>query len=290
VSLPVPEDIFPLLRRFAEPFANTSPAIVSRFQKETPEPLFPFGIATDRGLGILLLCAALYRPGAESRGTRVITGLYAALGNDVFKLNRIPFGTLQTALSNLPLAPDPEEQKRIPGILRSVCDFFYERGSLRNWLAAAETWEKCVQQMSEAIYWMGRHSPWRTKSRYFLWLASFQDGFAAQFPQSENFSWPVGEGHGRFYGHILRPAMYPAARFKAKETPETSPEARLRFFRDLGRSAFPGESWKLFQVLDAYLRPEKEHEYLCRKIQGGCKPCPFVKRCPAAMHLGESRR
>ncbi len=233
-------------------------------------------------MGILLLCAALYRPGAENRASQVITGLYARLGNDIFKLNRIPFEVLQNALSDLPIAPDHEEQKRIPGILRSVCDFFYEAGSLEKWLASAQDWETRVQQMSESIYWMGRHSRWRTKSRYFLWLASFQSGFASRFPQSAGFSWPIGEGHARFYRDILRA--------ETKGAPGFSPEERLRFFAAVGKDVFPSEPWKLFGVLDGYLRPEKEHEYLCRKLQGGCKPCPLVKRCPAARYFGESRR
>jgi hypothetical protein len=281
VSSPIPGDTLSRLRLYAAPFAKHPPAIVTRFPGGK-EPQFPFDIGSDRGLGILLLYASLYRPGAESRAARILAGLYAGLGNDIFKLNRIPFETLQTALKDLPVAPDEMEQKRIPGILRSVCDFFYRAGSLVKRLDASGNWETIVRELSEGIYWMGKHSPWRMKSRYFLWLASFQPGFAERFPQAARFSWPVGDGHGRFYYNIIRPGL--------RQTPESTPETRLRVFMELGRDAFLKEPWRLFQPLDAYLRREREHEYLCRKIQGGCQTCALAKPCPAAGNFGVSAR
>jgi hypothetical protein len=281
VSVPIPGDVLSHLRLYAAPFANHPPVIITRFPGGK-EPRFPFDIGSDRGLGVLLLYASLYRPGAESRAARILAGLYANLGNDIFKLNRVPFEILQMALKNLPIAPDEMEQKRIPGILRSVCDFFYHAGSLGKLLDSSGNWETIVRELSEGIYWMGKHSPWRTKSRYFLWLASFQPGFAERFPQAARFSWPVGDGHTRFYYNIVRPV--------ARLAPESTPETRLQIFTELGRDAFPGKPWRLFQPLDAYLRMEKEHEYLCRKIQGGCQPCALAKLCPAAGNFGVSTR
>lgn len=281
MSVPIPGNVLSHLRLYASPFANHPPVIVASFPGGK-EPQFPFDIGSDRGLGVLLLYASLYRPGAESRAARILVGLYTGLGNDIFRLNRVPFEILQAVLKDLPIAPDDMEQKRIPGILRSVCDFFYRTGSLRNRLDSSEDWETIVRELSEGIYCMGKQSVWRTKSRYFLWLASFQPGFAERFPQAVRFSWPVGDGHARFFYNIIRQ--------RARQAPESTPEARLRVFTELGREAFPVEPWRLFQPLDAYLRMEKEHEYLCRKIQGGCQICALAKLCPAAGNFGVSAR
>jgi hypothetical protein len=274
VNNALPARVVENLRQYSIPFSDHKPFIISAV---TPgeNATFPFEIGSDRGLGVLLLCAALYRPGAESRAGKVITGLYQRLGNDIFKLNRIPFAALQKALMDLPISPDAEEQKRIPGILRSVCDFFYETGSLEKWLSTTSDWETCAQRISEQIFWMGRHSPWRSKARYFLWLTSFQKEFGERYPQAMRFNWSVGEGHARFSREIL-----------GKKSSAGDAEKRLAFFADFGRKIFPEKSWVLFQPLDAYLRPEKEHGYLCRKIQGGCSRCPLKTFCPTARYLG----
>ena len=276
MNLPVAENLLNAFRLYAVPFVGHPPAIITRFPGGK-DPMFPFEIGSDRGLGVLLLCAALYRPGAETRAANIIAGLYGRMGNGIFKLNRIPFETLQSELASLPIAPDAGEQKRIPGILRSACDFFYKAGSLWRWMASAKDWESLVLELSEAIYWMGKHSKWRIKSRYFFWLASFQTDFAVRFPQTGNFLWPVGEGHSRFRRNLL-----PS---KGGYAFASTPESQMRFFFKLGVEFFPGEPWKLFQPLDAYLRPEKEHEYLCRKVQGSCHLCPLQKLCPAAVYL-----
>ena len=278
MNAPVPAGLVSSIRLYAEPFAKHPPAIFSCFPGGG-DPLFPFEPGSDRGLGILLLCASLHRPGGEARVARSIAKLYMELGNDIFKLNRIPFEDVRAVLMNGASPVEAEGQKQIPGILRSVCDFFYKVGSLGDWLSSASDWETRVREMSEGIYWMGKLSRWRTKPRYFLWLASFQPGFAARFPQACDFFWPAGEGHARFYHDILSPA--------AKKPLATDAETRLRYFTEVGRQIFPLEPWKLFQPLDAYLRPEKE-EYLCREIQGGCRSCSLKTVCPAARHFGVS--
>ena len=181
----------------------------------------------------------------------------------------------------LSLAPDLEEQKRIPGILRSVCDFFYKTGRLGKWMSSKNDWEGLVSELSAEIFWMGKHSKSRIKSRYFFWLTSFQSDFSGRFPQALHFAWPVGEGHSRFRHNVLRP--------DAARSVSLTPQTQSAFFKNLGEELFPEEPWKLFQPLDAYLRPEKEHEYLCRKIQGGCHSCPLVKLCPAAKYFTSSR-
>jgi len=277
MSAEIPGVLLDNIRLYARPFAQYSPTIITRFPLGK-EPLFPFEMGSDRGLGVLLLCAALYRPGAETRAANLIAGLYSRMGNDIFRLNRISFEKLQGELMKLPMAPDVEEQKRIPGILRSVCDFFFKTGSLGEWMAFANNWEALVAELSAEIFWMGKHSKWHTKSRYFFWLTSFQTDFAVNFPQALGFRWPVGEGHLRFRRN------FPPVGRKPEKYASSKPELQTEFFI-LGCKIFPEEPWKLFQPLDAYLRPELEHEYLCRKLQGSCHSCPLVKSCPAAKYF-----
>ncbi len=279
MNMVFPKSLLDNIRLYAEPFTHHPPSIITRFSGDK-DSLFPFEMDSDRGLGILLLCAALYRPGAETRAANIIAGLYSRMGNDIFKLNRIPFEKLQAELAGLPLAPDMEEQKRIPGILRSVCDFFYKAGSLQKWMVSTKDWERQTSELSAEIFWMGKHSKSRIKSRYFLWLTSFQADFSVRFPQALQFAWPVGEGHLRFRRNFLASRTHRSA---------SAPEMQANFFTNLGREIFSEEPWKLFQPLDAYLRPEKEHEYLCRKVQKNCDSCPLVKSCPAAKYFIASK-
>ncbi len=263
------------LRKYAVPFAALRPPIFDFFPGGS-RPVFPFGIDSDRGLGILLLYASLYRPGGETPAAEIVGGLFECLGLEVFKLNRIPVARLQKALAGLVRGEDLEEQRRVPGILRSACDFFFQTGSLEKWLSGAADWEDCARELSGRIFWMGKQSRMRTKARYFLWLCSFQSGFDRRFPGSQGFAWPVMAGHARLYHHVLRPRSRAAW---------TTAETRLKWFAQLGREAFPQEPWRLFPALDSYLRPVPKHEYLCRKIQGGCRPCPLATLCPTAKFL-----
>ena len=258
------------LRKYAGRFAARPPIFASF--PEGGRPVFPFAADSDRGLGVLLLYAALYRPGGEARAAEAVAGLYRSLGLEVFKLNRIPFPRLKKALEGFPF-PDAEERRRAPGILRSVCDFFYRAGSLKRWLAAASDWEHCVRELSERIYWMGKRSRLKTKARHFLWLCALAG--CARCRGARGFSWPVSRGHGRYYRHILRPPR----------SGDQAPESRQEWFSRLASAAFPEAPWKLFAPLEAYLRPDPEHGYLCRKVQGGCRPCPLSETCPAAPYL-----
>jgi hypothetical protein len=259
------------LRQYAEPFAAWQPPIFEFFPGGK-SPLFPFLPESDRGLGMLLFQAALYRPGAENWSAQVLAGLYRVLGTDLFKVNRLPFAVLQKALTGLPRWPDPEEQRRVPGILRSVCDFFYGAGGLGKWLESSADWETRARELGEGIFWMGKRSRLRTKARYFFWLASFQGGFAERFPQAQPFLWPVAEGHLRLYHGVLRP--------RARKS-FSNPEEKLRWFHALGNELFPRQGWRLYQPLQAHLRPDPEHGFQCRAF-GGCRPCALAAICPAA--------
>lgn len=261
------------LRRYAAAFEAHPPEILAALSG--PEQVFPFEAGSDRGLGILLLCASLYRPGAEADNARLIVSLFERFGSDVFRLNRIPFEDLRDAVESSGAISDAAERARVPGILRSVCDFFYRVGPLGPWLANAPDWEMRVMELCGEIYWMGRHSQMKNKARYFLWLAAG----TGRYPQAMDFAWPVGEGHLRFYMDFLRA---PGPRWGAARPPSFDASRRLQTFQALAKETFPEEPWKLFAPLDAYLRRGGVLQLRCRTVQGGCRSCPLASACPAA--------
>jgi hypothetical protein len=276
-----------IFRDYAEKFAAHPPAILDYFARadkgDSEEALFPFAPDSDRGLGILLLAASLHRPDASSSFGResatIVAGLYRHFGTDVFKLNRVPFANLQAHIEVLASGLDAEDRARVPGILRSVCDFFYRVGPLVSWLADAPDWEQRVAELSHEIYWMGAHSRTRTKARLFFWLACAIPGFGTRSDmqtQAQRFVWPVGDGHMRFVFDILKPPRGAA---------RGAPEVRLEAYADFARMVFPESPWQLYLPLESFLKPDGAGGYRCRSVQGGCRPCPLSSLCPAAKHF-----
>lgn len=224
----------------------------------------------------MLFAASLYRPGREKTAAHVLVGLYRRYGNDIFKLNRLPYEPLRDEIAALCPGGDAEDLKGIPGVLRSVCDFFYRVGPLDAWLAAAPDWETRAGELCGEIHRMGLHSRSRTRARWFFWLASHQPGFAERYPQAAAFAWPVGQGHLRFLFDIVKPPRGRAA---------ATPEERLEAFMHFAREVFPGEPWRLFRPLDSFLQPVSGGGYFCREVQGLCRTCPLAVDCPASRNF-----
>lgn len=268
------------LRRYAAPFEAMLPPVLEGFAGR--DPVFPFEAGSDQGLAVLLLAASLHRPEGEEPAARLLSMLYARFGADLFRLNRIPFETLAEAVGISGAYPDGAERKRVPGILRSACDFLDAKGSLRAWIASAPDWEPLVRELAGAVYWMGRHSLLKNKARYFFWLAARAGATpgGGRFAQARAFAWPVSEGHGRFHHDFLR----------APGTAGLDPARRLALFADLARHAFDEAGWKAYSALDAYLRRGGPLTFRCREAQGGCVPCPLSARCPAAKHFIPAER
>jgi hypothetical protein len=266
------------IRLYAEAFDKRPPPILAHFPGGA-DPVFPFAADSDRGLGILLFAAALHHPGGEAAVARLLAGLYRAHGNDIFKLNRLPFEPLRDQVNALAAegrGMNEEARDRIPGILRSACDFFYRVGALGPWLASASDWEIRAGELCNEIYWMGAHSRARTKARLFFWLACQVPGFGARHSQAAAFEWPISDGHMRFWIDILKPGRTAGGR---------TPEERVTAFAAFARTVFPGAPWRLFQPLDNFLRRDGAGGYVCRNVQGGCRPCPLSALCPAAANF-----
>ncbi|HEX2613518.1 MAG TPA: hypothetical protein VHO02_07980 [Fibrobacteria bacterium] len=278
VKIDASRELLAALRQYVEgceASGKLRPAIFAHFPGGAlngTDGVFPFTPDSDRGLAVLLFAAALYRPGGEALAARILAGLYRRYDAGIFKLNRQPFEPLRDAIEDLAPRLDAEERDRIPGILRSVCDFFYRVGPLGPWLASAPDWEMRVGELCNEIYWMGARSRARTKARWFLWLACQAPGFGARHPQALGFDWPAGEGHMRFLFDIVRPPYG----FKVP-----APEERPAAFSTLARAAFPDSPWRLRAPLEAFL-DRKGMGFACRAAQGGCLPCALAPHCPAS--------
>lgn len=280
----IPAATLDALRRYAAPFADVLPPALAAFAGR--DPVFPYAPGSPRGLAVLLLAAALHWPDGEEAAVRALAWLHARFGEDLFRLNRVPFEALAEAVLASGAYPDEGERKRVPGILRSACDFLDAKGPLDAWLASADR-EARVRELAGAVYWMGKSSLLKNKARYFFWLvaraAELKGGTLppaglAPDPKAPAFAWPVTEGHGRFYQDFLRAPL----------SAGLDPARRLALFADLARKAFDarGEAgWRLYPALEAYLRRGGPLVFRCREAQGGCRPCPLNARCPAAKHF-----
>lgn len=350
MSIEIPPAVRDRIRAYARPFEAYPPPILSLFSGRTEAGphhtgFFPFAADSDRGLGILLLTASLFRPGipvsrtgqpggthpafpagagdarpsaeateagqAEGPGdgsrrdegppatthgygadeARLIAGLYREYGTDIFRLNRSPFEALRERTEALAAHWEAAERARIPGILRSVCDFFYRVGPLVSWMAGAD-WEQRAGEIAQEIYWMGARSPTRTKARLFFWLVCGIPGFGHRDDmraRARGFAWPTSDGHLRFAFDILgatQPANANVA-FASRSSLAVFRSAGTRgdAFAALARSLFPEEPWRLYQPLEAFLKPERGGSFRCRTIQGGCRPCALAPVCPAARNF-----
>jgi hypothetical protein len=279
------------LRRYAEACEASGtlrPPVFAHFSggvadgaADGADPVFPFEPDSDRGLGVLLFAAALHRPEGDALAARLIAGLYRHYDTGIFKLNRQPFEPLRDVIAGLAPRLDPEERDRIPGILRSVCDFFYRVGPLGPWLSSAPDWEMRAGELCHEIYWMGAQSRTRTKARYFLWLACQVPGFGERHPQARSFDWPAGEGHMRLLFDVIKPP-YGSSAGSSAGSRAPAPEERPAVFSTLARAVFPDAPWRLRAPIEAFLRRQYSGDFACRVAQGGCRPCALAPHCPAS--------
>jgi hypothetical protein len=283
LKLEATPDVLIKIRAFADRYESHPPALLAAFGNE-----FPFSADSDRGLGILLLATAVHQPGGGEvfgdNTARLMTGLYRHYGNEIFKLNRLPFEPLRMQVEELSTIQDAADRARIPGIVRSVCDFFYRIGPLSAWLADAPDWEQRAGELSAEIYWMGARSATRTKARLFFWMICQVPEFCARpemHAHALRFAWPVGDGHMRFVFDILKPPR--AAKGGSSIMPALRSAARRgEVFAEFSRLLFPSAPWRGYMPLDSFLKPDGRGGFRCRTVQGGCDQCPLYALCPAA--------
>lgn len=269
-------DQIEILRTYVAGFRGHVPDIFSRLGKGAGSD-FEFGPDSERGTAILLCFAALYQGIAAAKLMELLAALWRGYGSDFLRLNRLPFDGLKARINGHPGLENWEIRKQAPGILRSVCDFFYRHGSPLSWARSVGDAEECIGILCEEIFLMGKTSIFKSKPRYFLWLLT-------QVPEShpETF-WtarsllPITPGHLRF--------MREFGPLQGRESvPWRKPEEKLAYVNRFLRLLAPDSPWSAYAPLDAYLKPafpaDKPHRWECSRILEGCMECPLAPSCP----------
>gem|GEM_PF-1387203 len=275
------------IRAYVSGFRDFRPFPFEYFQGGTT-PLFPLTPQSDRGTALLLCFCALYQNIRDEKLMRVLAYLWKEYDTDFFRLNKLPFGELQARIARLTDLEGWELWTKVPGILRSACDFFFRHGKLVPWAHGQADGEACVRIMAEEIFLMGKTSALRSKPRYFLWLLTqLPDAEPARFWTPATLL-PITRGHLRFlreFGPLKT----------RKIAPWITPEEKLAYVNRFFRMLAPDQPWTVYSALDAYLRPSTpkpksiqtlfpaeppDKNWLCRQVQGGCLQCPLVAICP----------
>lgn len=263
------------------------------------EPLFPYAPESDRGTAVLLCFCALYQGISAENLMRLLARLHDEYGADFFRLGKLPFDDLQARIQARPELRNWDILSKVPGVLRSVSDFFFSHGRILPWINTLADGEEVVRVLCEGIFLMGKTSALKSKPRYFLWLMTQLPGVdPAGFWTLETLL-PLTPGHLRFlreYGPLKN----------RKRSPWVTPEEKLDYCNRFFRMLFPQTPWVVYTALDAYLKPQgfrvpkpggknalfqsfspagtegagMEQQWACREILGGCLQCILAPECP----------
>lgn len=275
------QDLADRIRAYVLEFRDVKPAVFAHFRGGA-DPVFPLDVASDRGTGLLLYFCALYQNIGEQRLVRVLAYLWKQYDKDLFRVSRLPFLDLQDKVKALTDLHDWPLWPKVPGILRSVADFFFRHGKIVPWVYAEADGEKCVDVLSEEIFLMGKTSVFRSKARYFLWLLTRLEGVDPSRFWTPSTRLTLTLGHSRFL-HEFGPLK------GRKSAPWVTPAEKLDWFNRFYRLLFPESPWLVFAAFDAYLRPPIGYharlggpapEWQCRTVLKGCPNCPLAPECP----------
>ncbi len=263
------------IREFVNETGSTAPSIF-RYFLDGAEPRLPFPVLSDRGLGFLLFHCALFQAISEDELDRLLLDLFEEYGLDIFRLSRLPYLPLEAFFHRRRHLQGWTILQQAPGILRSVCDFFYKHGGPKA-LLEAKGWnsEHWVENVSEEVFLMGKSSATRFKARLsgcFFAIAGM--GANTNFWNLKSLV-PLSRGHLRFMRTVG--PLSGRRRMNSEGWQETI-DYHNRFYRVL----FPSDTYRVFLPLDSFLKPMTGGGYRCKEIMGGCGRCRISTWCPGA--------
>ncbi len=232
-------------------------------------PLLPFEPASERGSAFLLFAAALKGLIPESKMGDFLLLLWDRFGIQIFRLSHRPYEDLTAFLSGVEGLPE-SSLIRIPGVLRSVTDFFFREGSVLRFLARLKHFEEGVNQLAESLFWMGKNSEYRNKPRYFFWLCERVHLLPAHL--SEAGFPPVSMGVSRFvyeFGTLATKKKWKAA----------LPDHKLRLGAAMAKEISPHSAWNAVLPLDEFLERRGPNAFACQQVRQGCGNCPLQRHC-----------
>lgn len=280
------------IRDYVSGFRSARPPVFEWFHGGR-EPLFPWTPESDRGTAMLLCFCALYQNIREEKLIRLLAYFWKEYGTDFFRLNKLPFDGLQARMARLTDLQDWVLFSKAPGILRSVCDFFFRHGRLLPWVETGADGEESIRILAEEIFMMGKTSAFKSKPRYFLWLLTQLPGTDPGKYWNGRTLLPITPGHLRFLREF--------GPLKNRRIPWRSPEEKIGYCNRFFRMLSPQNPWTVYAPLDAYLKPNGyakpsafpmraanarnadsglERKWLCRDILLGCMQCALAPGCP----------
>lgn len=261
------------IRAYASDFAGIKPTVLEYFEGGSKE-IFPLKAESDRGSAMLLIYCALRQNISEELLMGFLAHLWKEYGPDILRLNHLGFAELQGRVDAFPGLREWSLRSKVPGILRSACDFFFRRGRLGQWLRNTRDGEECVRILSEEIFMMGKTSEFRYKPRRFLWLMTRLPGAEPETFWTEDTLLCPTAGHSRLLREL--------GPLKGRRIPWTTPAEKIAYHNRFHHLVAPGRTYLVAAGFDAYLEPHPEEKWQCRKLLGGCANCVLVSDCPGS--------
>jgi hypothetical protein len=263
-------DLLESIRGYVRAFEKEKP-LIFRYFSDGESPLFNFPVVSEEGTKLLLLYSALNQNIGESDLSQLLVKLYEEHSDKIFLLNEITFETLRKSIDAFSPSSLWNIRKRAPGIIRSVCDFFLVHGNLIQLINNLSSSEDMVKLLSDEIFFMGKSSIMKFKSRFFVWMINC----AHQENQKEFWDrkslLPTTSGANRF--------MYFIGPLKSRDSVKFTMEEKLDYFNRFYKLLFQNESWKVYPAFDAFKKKSSPHTYECQRIMSGCVCCPVNKYC-----------
>lgn len=258
------------IRAYVRAFEKEKPLIFSFFS-EGDSPIFDFPLVSEEGTKLLLLYSALYQDIGESDLSQLLVKLYEEHSGKIFLLNEMSFEILKKSIDDFSPPSQWNIKKRVPGIIRSICDFFLVHGNLIQLINGLSSSEDLVKLLSDEIFFMGKSSMMKFKSRFFVWLINCaRQGNQNEFWDRKSLL-PTTSGANRF--------MYFIGPLKSRNSVKFTMEEKLDYFNRFYRLLFQKESWKVYSAFDAFKKKSSPHIYECQIILSGCVYCPLDKYC-----------
>ena len=257
------------IRAYVRKFENQRPPLFQYFGKGN-KPCFNFPLQSEKGMKVLLIYSALNQDITEDELAEFVIKLYARHSDDLFFCNQITFGSLKSSIEYFIPGGWILGQK-VPGILRSVGDFFLVHGDLGSLIQRLKSSEELVKLLSREIFFMGKSSIMKFKARNFVWMLALAFTGKGINIWNDSSLLPVSPGANRF--------MYFVGPLKSRKAIKLTGEEKIDYFNRFYRFLFPEESWKVNSAFNAFKRRMNSRLFECRSVLSGCGNCPLDKYC-----------
>ncbi len=261
------------IREYIQCFENQKPDIFTYFDGSRSYT-FPFSIESESGLKLLLIYASLYQDLSEEHLSEYVIKLYQQYKEELFNLEEVSFADLQSYTMSEAKKYRWELTPKIPGILKSLTDFFSQVKELNRYLQQGIDTEKIVYQLTHKIFYMGKTSLNKFKSRYFMWLVLNVYSEWSSFLWTEKSLLPITPGAQRF--------LYFLGPLKSSRGTAVSQRERIKVMSQLFKKIEPREPWRYFTAFESFQKPLSTFSnvlYQCQKVLNGCENCPITNEC-----------